>query len=171
MFIFPLLLLESFILLIPQQWCSEIHVQMTPSSSSFSERLVQFIIQSAESSFAALSRLVARSKTKLTERQDSEKRIQLEEVFQVMIQARHFREVAVSLLRLFSHLSSVYLSDSTTFVCFSLSSLMRCERVWMMSSLSRHDWRNALWSMSEHWSKAKVLSQVSICSRSWETLV
>lgn len=39
----------------------------------FSERLVQFIIQSAESSFATLYRLVARSKTKLTERQDSEK--------------------------------------------------------------------------------------------------
>lgn len=91
---------------------------MTPSSSSFSERLVQFIIQSAESSFAALSRLVARSKTKLTERQDSEKRIQLEEVFQVMIQARHFSEVAVSLLRLFSHLSSVYLSDVCVFLPF-----------------------------------------------------
>lgn len=77
----PLPLIENFILLIPHlsDTLGQIQAQMTPSESSFSERLVQFIIQSAESSFTTLSRLVSPSKTNLTEQQDSE-RIQVEEV-------------------------------------------------------------------------------------------
>lgn len=63
-----------------------------------------------------------------------------------MIQARHFSEVAVSLLRLFSHLSSVYLSDVCVFLPFEPDAMWACLddvitiKTWLKKRIVIYEW-------------------------------